>query len=66
MSDEARILVLTVEVERLRQENDRLRAENAALRPRVSELEHKVRMHERAAVAKAETEPLIRKNRDHG
>lgn len=33
-----------VTVIRLTQENDRLRAENAALRPRVSELEHKLRL----------------------
>jgi regulator of replication initiation timing len=63
MSDESRILVLSVEVERLRQENDRIRMENAALRPRVSDLEHKVRLYQRS---REETEPLIRKNRDHG
>ena len=42
MSDESRVLVLTVECERLRQENDRLRSENAALRPLVSDLSHKL------------------------
>jgi regulator of replication initiation timing len=62
MTDESRILVLSVEVERLRQENDRLRLENAALRPRVSELEHKIRTLRRAM---AETESLERKDRDH-
>ena len=68
MSEEARILVLTVEAERLRQENDRLRAENAGLRPLVSDLRHRVRLLERhdSDPAKAETETLIRKNRDHG
>ena len=68
MSDESRILVLSVEVERLRQENDRLRAENAGLRPLVSDLRHRVRLLERHDTdpAKAETEPLIRKSRDHG
>lgn len=39
MSDYDEITVI-----RLRQENDRLRAENAALRPRISELEHKLRI----------------------
>ena len=43
MTEESQILVLTVECERLRQENDRLRAENAALRPMVSDLQHKLR-----------------------
>jgi regulator of replication initiation timing len=62
MSDESRILVLSVEVERLRQDNDRLRLENAALRPRVSELEHKIRTLRRAM---AETEALERKDSDH-
>ena len=55
---------------RLQQENDRLRAENAVLRPLVSDLQHRLRMAERHMtpqdIAKAETEPLIRKNRDHG
>ena len=40
MSTEARLLVLSVEVERLRQENDRLRTENAALRPLIATLRH--------------------------
>lgn len=44
MSDEARILVLTVECERLHQECDRLRAENDALRPLVSDLQHELRV----------------------
>ncbi len=55
---------------RLQQENDKLRAENAALRPLVSDLQHRLRLAERRMttqdIAKAETEPLIRKNRDHG
>jgi predicted RNase H-like nuclease (RuvC/YqgF family) len=59
-------LVLTVEVERLRQENDKLRSENAALRPLVSELKHKLRQLERAPdFAAAETEALVRKSREH-
>jgi predicted RNase H-like nuclease (RuvC/YqgF family) len=56
MSDESRILVLSVEVERLTQENDRLRAENAALRPLVSELQHKLRQVQRHI----DTEPIAR------
>ena len=47
MTDEAHILVLSVEVERLTQENDRLRKENDALRPLVSELSHKLRLVQR-------------------
>jgi regulator of replication initiation timing len=49
MTDEARIMVLTVEVERLTQEIDRLRLENAALRPLVSDLQHRLRLAERHA-----------------
>jgi len=62
VTEESRILVLSVEVERLRQENDRLRSENAALRPRVSELEHKLRTIRRTM---AETEALERKDQHH-
>ena len=38
---------LFIRVTRLEQENDRLRAENAVLRPRVSELEHRLRLAEK-------------------
>ena len=66
MSTEAQVLVLTVEAERLRQENDRLRAENSTLRPLVSELQRKVRLAERHADhAKAETEPILNPARMH-
>jgi cell division protein FtsB len=63
MSDEPRELVLTVECERLRQENDRLRAENDALRPMVSDLNSKLRRMERHQIATAETETIV--SREH-
>jgi len=53
---------------RLQQENERLWKENSVLRPRVSELEHQLRIAQRhlKAFAEAETASLIRKIDDHG
>jgi len=59
-SDEAK------ELADCRRESDLLRAENATMRPMVSELQRKLRNMERNHdPAKAETEPLVRKSREH-
>ena len=58
---DSRELVLSVECERLRDENQRLRAENNQLRPTVSKLQHKLCLLERPP-HDLPTDPLIRKN----